>query len=447
MPELGEAEQNKDYYSNRISPLVMTRSLRIHPSKKQLVKDAVYRNGFARQRDLAENVKLALSTVSNFLNARPVYCLNFFEISMRLGLDPNEISDSSPQSNKISPISETKPKEIESDLSKNQLEAKIFDYVERPPIESRCYETILEPGSLLCIKACEKMGKTSLIHEILDKVGKANFFTVYWSLLLADETVVKGIDKFLRYFCRFVGRELGLPNQLADYWEEDLSSCHNCTIYFEEYLLPQINSPLVLALDNVDKIFDLPFAGAFLMMLRTWYEEAQSNSLWQKLRLIISHSTEVYIPLDINQSPFNVGIPIELPEFNIVQVKELVKRQELNWDTSQLKQLISLVGGHPYLIQQAAYCGKKQPITFEQFLREAPTESGIYSSHLRSHLLNLQEHPELAEAMRKVIKTTKTLQIETLHVFKLQSLGLVIKEDDYVKPRCRLYAQYLQERL
>ncbi len=31
---------------------------------------------------------------------------------------------------------------------------------------------------------------------------------------------------------------------------------------------------------------------------------------------MVVHSTEVYSSLDINHSPFNVGFPIELPEFN-----------------------------------------------------------------------------------------------------------------------------------
>ena len=429
------------------SPFVMTRSLKVQPDKCQQVKDAVQRNEFPRQQDLAEDLQLSLSTVSNFLNGKPVDCLNFYEISMRLGLDWKEIAEFPPQNNKISPVLETKPEEIETELNKNQLKAEISDYVERPPIESRCYETISQSGALICVKACKRMGKTRLIDKVLSKAVKENYCAVYLSLLLADEAVLRGMNEFLRCFCLVVCRKLGLPNQLADYWEEDLGSCYNCTIYFEEHLLPQINSPLVLALDDVDRIFSLPFAGDFLKMLRAWYEKAQRNSLWQKLRLIISHSTEVYIPLNINHSPFNVGIPIELPEFTLEQVQDLAKRQRLNWDTSHIKQLMFLVGGHPYLVQRAIYCLKKQAITFEEFLQAAPEESGIYSNHLRSHLLHLRQHPELAEAMRKVIKTIKPLQLETIQAFKLQSLGLILQEDNYVKPRCSLYTQYLQKRL
>jgi hypothetical protein len=86
-------------------------------------------------------------------------------------------------------------------------------------------------------------------------------------------------------------------------------------------LLPEIETPLVLGLDEVDEVFRYPaIADDFFGLLRAWYEEASYGSgdseLWERLRLIVVHSTEVYLPLDVNQSPFNVGLPIELPEFN-----------------------------------------------------------------------------------------------------------------------------------
>ncbi|KST70388.1 hypothetical protein BC008_45175 [Mastigocoleus testarum BC008] len=41
-------------------------------------------------------------------------------------------------------------------------------YIERPPIEDDCYETILQSGALVRIKAPRQMGKTSLLSRILD---------------------------------------------------------------------------------------------------------------------------------------------------------------------------------------------------------------------------------------------------------------------------------------
>jgi transcriptional regulator with XRE-family HTH domain len=426
----------------------MSRSLKVSPQYIQQVKSALKRNSFARQIDLAESLQLSKATVWNFLNGRPVDYLNFYEICQKLGLDLQEIADFDSQgSDKSSSI-------VDDDAPlapQEQAESEVINYVERPPIESCCYDTILQPGSLLRIKAPKRMGKTWLIDKILHQVAKENYRTVRLSLLLADGAVLKNLDEFLRWFCVVVCRQLKLPPQLADYWEEGLGSNYNCTMYFEEYLLTQIDCPLVLALDDVDRIFPYDhIAGDFLGLLRAWHEEAKSRKIWKKLRLIVAHSTEVYIPLNINRSPFNVGVPIELPEFTPEQVQDLAQRQGLNGDAvgaQSLVPLLEMVEGHPYLVQRAIYSLTRQDITFEQFLQTAYTESGIYSDHLRGHLWNLQQHPELATAMKKVVNATNPVQLESMQAFKLQSLGLVRVERNEVKPWCNLYARYFCTRL
>jgi hypothetical protein len=75
---------------------------------------------------------------------------------------------------------------------------------------------------------------------------------------------------------------------------------------------------------------------------------------------VVVHSTEVYVPLDINQSPFNVGTNIELPEFTSAQVQDLAGRYGLGWSTHQVEQLMALVGGHPYLVRKAMYHIRRQ---------------------------------------------------------------------------------------
>ncbi len=110
-----------------------------------------------------------------------------------------------------------------------------------------------------------------------------------------------------------------------------------CTKYFDKYLLTEIKNPIVLGLDEVDEIFQNPhIATQFFALLRAGHEQGKNNPDWQRLRLIIVHSQEVYIPLNINQSPFNVGLGIELPEFNFEQVKDLVERHGLIWSDEQI---------------------------------------------------------------------------------------------------------------
>ncbi|HAA33183.1 MAG TPA: hypothetical protein DCE56_42515, partial [Cyanobacteria bacterium UBA8553] len=178
-------------------------------------------------------------------------------------------------------------------------------YVERPPIETHCYDTIIQPGALIRIKAPRQMGKTSLLDRIAEHANMQGYITLPLNLQEFGRGVFSNLDEFLRWFCEWIDRRirgwgLRLPVQLSNYWDENRSSMINCTTYFETHLLEQINRPLVLALDNVDCVFQSPeIAQGFFSMLRSWHEEAKTIEVWEKLRLIVVHSTEDYGRLDL----------------------------------------------------------------------------------------------------------------------------------------------------
>ncbi|MFB2919965.1 MULTISPECIES: AAA-like domain-containing protein [Aerosakkonema] len=334
------------------------------------------------------------------------------------------------------------------ELPEGQVDLASAFYVERPPIESRCYETILQPGALIRIKAPRQMGKTSLMARILHYASQSGCQIVPLSFQLADGKVFADLDKFLKWFCASICRRLRLPNRINDYWDEIFGSKDNCTAYFEEYLLENINNPLVLGLDEVDYVFQHPeIASDFFGLLRAWHEDAKNRDIWKKLRLVVVHSTEVYIPLSINQSPFNVGLPIELPEFTPQQVYDLTRWHDLDWDTAQVEKLMTMVGGHPYLVRLALYHIRRRDMTLKQLLETSPTEAGMYGDHLRRHLWNLQQHPDLATAMAQVVALNTPVRLESLQAFKLHSMGLVHLQGNEVTPRCDLYRFYFRDRL
>ena len=252
----------------------------------------------------------------------------------------------------------------------------------------------------------------------------------------------------MQWFCAIVSLELQLPDRLSDHWNGIFGSKVNCKSYFERHLLANLTTPLALGLDEVDRVLQYPeLAADFFGLLRAWHEEAKNRDIWRKLRLVVVHSTEVYIPMDINQSPFNVGLPIELPEFGLQQVEELAQRHGLDWEATQVEQLMAMVGGHPYMVRLALYHISRQEMTLEQVLESAPTDSGLYSDHLRRHLWILSQHPELANALKKVVAVDSPVQLDSMQGFKLHSMGLVHLQGNEVRPRCNLYREYFRVRL
>ncbi|MCM1981231.1 AAA-like domain-containing protein [Lyngbya confervoides] len=320
-------------------------------------------------------------------------------------------------------------------------------YIERPPIEQRCFEAILQQGALIRIAAPQQMGKTSLLNRILYVASKKGCKTVRMNFQQADQAALESLNLFLRWFCKSISWKLNLDAPLNAYWDTDRGLAKSsCTRYFEDYLLSQSDRPLIVGLDEVDRIFAYPkLAQDFLPLLRVWHEEANESEIWQRLHLVVVHATELYLPLQVHQSPFNVGLPIRLPELTLDQVSELARRYGLPWKAEQSAQLMELVGGHPYLLQLTFYHLWQGDFHFSQILAEPITENGIYNSHLQRQWEVVTANPILLEELRRILtQPVSGLSVET---HQLQSLGLIRIKGNWVRWRCRLYEQYFQSRL
>ncbi|MDF5730208.1 MAG: AAA-like domain-containing protein [Rhizonema sp. PD38] len=321
-------------------------------------------------------------------------------------------------------------------------------YIERPPVELLAYEEVTKPGSITRIRGPWKMGKTSLMLRILAHAQAQKYQTVTIDFLQAEKAIFSNINKFFRWFSTNISRKLQLEPNLNEYWDEDMGSKVSCTIYFEAYVLEEIKSPLVLGLNEVNQVFEYPeIAEEFFSLLRSWYEQAATIKIWQKLRLVLTYSTEIYIPLQINQSPFNVGLPLKLPPLTLEQVTTLAHRYGLEWTSTQNKQLMEMVGGHPYLVHFAFYYIAHRELMLKQLLLEAATESGIYSDHLRRLLTVLQADIALNNAFKQVVSAEHPLKLFSLHAYKLNSLGLIDINGDFVTINCELYRLYFKNQL
>ena len=319
-------------------------------------------------------------------------------------------------------------------------------YIENSAIATQINTEISKQGALIRIKAPREMGKTSLLLRVMDYADRMGYRTVTLNLEQIDQAILSDLKRFLRWLCANVSRQLQLSPKLDEYWDEDIGSKVSCSHYLGSYVLEQIDSPVVLALDEVNLIFEHPeVAKEILPLLRSWYEDAKRRPIWQKLRLIVVHSTEIYVPLQLHQSPFNVGLPIQLTGFSLDQVQQLAQRYGINWtDDEEARLLMDMVGGHPGLVHLALYHLHRRELTLAQLLETAPTSSGIYSHYLQRHWATLLEQPELAIALHKVMNATEPVPLEPIQAYKLSSMGLIKLQHNQATPSCQLYRQYFE---
>lgn len=315
-------------------------------------------------------------------------------------------------------------------------------YIERS-FDKVALGAIARQGVTITIKGPRQMGKSSLLVRTCQAARGAGKRVAFLDFQLFDNTTLSDPPTFFRQFCDWLSDELELESKTAEYWEGPLGNSQKTSRYLQRYLLKELNGPLVLAMDEVESIFDTSFRSDFFGMLRSWHNSRQINPVWKQLDLVLVTSTEPYQLIEnLNQSPFNVGEVIELSDFTSEQVGELNRRHNLPFSGSEQEQLMSLLSGHPYLVRRALYLVASGRIAPKELFATSTEDRGPFGDHLRNHLFRLGEKPELGEAMREVLKRN-TCSDEHLF-FRLRGAGLVKREGQAVLPRCKLYETYFR---
>lgn len=318
-------------------------------------------------------------------------------------------------------------------------------YVERQA-DQIAMEAIQRQGVTITIKGPRQMGKSSLLKRIANAATRSGKQVVSLNFQLFDKPALEEAGVFFRQFCSWITDELGVEDQVENYWKIPLGNSQCCTRYISRYLLKELGAPLVLAMDEVETVFDSSFRGDFFAMLRTWHNDRRVGSVWKHMDLALVTSTEPYQLIDnLNQSPFNVGEVIELIDFTPEQVTNLNHRHGAPLNPQQENELMSLVGGHPYLVRRALYLVASERVSAADLFTHAAEDRGPFGDHLRHHLFRLGKSQALLEGLTQIIRHRQCQNEQVF--FRLHGAGLVRREDQNVVPRYRLYADFFRGRL
>jgi AAA-like domain/CHAT domain len=174
----------------------------------------------------------------------------------------------SPPSPKPEP---TPPLEIpELELTEGTMSPESRFYVERPG-DRVVLATIQRQGVTLTIKGPRQMGKSSMLVRAIDAAMKVGKRVAYLDFQGFNQEAIADADVFYRQFCLVLTEQLGLPDRLEEFWKTGVGNNQRCTSYMQSYVLRELDSPLVLAMDEVDRMFDATFRSDFFSMLRSWH--------------------------------------------------------------------------------------------------------------------------------------------------------------------------------
>jgi hypothetical protein len=322
-------------------------------------------------------------------------------------------------------------------------------YIERHGDHILKRELSSEYGATVVIKAPRQVGKSSmLVHSIphAEKVGKRVALLDFQSLdTLTDPTA------FYQEFCATIVDRLGLEDRIDDVWKRGRSNTRACTVFMERHILKELDTPLVLAIDETDRMLDCPFRSDFFGMLRAWHNSRGTmGDIWRRLDMVLVISTEPYMLIENSaQSPFNVGEVIKLEDFSEEDVKLLNERHGYSFDPTELGALYQLLWGHPYLVRQALYrvaIHETSPTAILSDAQYASGNGGVFDDHLRRYLSYFNEQPHLRDVMLGII--SQQAQPSESDFQRLHGAGLVrLYRDQQVIPRCKLYHLYFGKKL
>lgn len=303
-------------------------------------------------------------------------------------------------------------------------------------------------GATITIRAPRQTGKSSLLIRGVQQARQQGKRVVAIDLQPVDKKYLASLDSFLRYLAEvLVARLLLDPAMVERAWQSALGASDKLTYLLEGYILPEIAAPLVLAIDEADKLLQTTFHDTFFGLLRFWHNSRAMNETWDNLDLIMAISTEPHLLIsDVSQSPFNVGTRIRLHDFEVAQVADLNRRYRSPLAEAELPAFMEFFNGHPYLTRKALYTMVSHGVRWVELTSIATGEDSPFGDHLRRYFWLISQQPELGVALSQVIQRGTCPDEVTF--YRLLQAGLVSGGDSRTcQPRCGLYERYLKDRL
>jgi serine/threonine protein kinase len=341
------------------------------------------------------------------------------------------------------PMASAQPAQLE--MPEGTMDPQSRFYIERPE-DAVALSAVTRQGVTLTIKGPRQMGKSSLLMRTMAAAARSGKEVVFLDFQLFDKTALRDAETFYRQFCTWITDELDLDDAVEEYWKRPLGHSQRCTRYVGRHLLKQVERPILLAMDEVERVFETEFRSDFFSMLRSWHNDRAIKPRWRNLDLALVTSTEPYQLIEnLNQSPFNVGEVVALRDFTSDQVAALNEYHGSPLSDGSMDGFMDLLNGHPYLTRKALFLVASGRLTADELMESASDEHGPFGDHLRYHLFRLHGQSDLIDGLKQVIRDHRCPD-ESIF-WRLRGAGLVRRSNTNVLPRCRLYNDYFKEHL
>jgi len=319
-------------------------------------------------------------------------------------------------------------------------------YVERPA-DRQFLEAAIRGESVILIHGPRQIGKTSLLARGLQDFRHSGRKVVLIDFQAINSGVVASLKSLYLHLGYEIADQLCVADSIADGWDDNRSANTNFERFLTRKVLKPLAAPLILAMDEVDRLFPQAYSSELFGMFRSWHNARALNpdGPWGKLSLALAYAAEARLFItDLNQSPFNIGVRVEMEDFRLPDISDLNRRHLRPLHSSgDEERLYGLVGGHPFLVRVSFNQLVKENSDLSGLEANATAENGPFSAHLRHAASLVTSEGSLVNAVACLLNGKGCPGVESW--FQLRSAGLVAGDSPaQARFRCKLYDRFFR---
>ncbi|BAY87946.1 WD-40 repeat-containing protein (plasmid) [Calothrix parasitica NIES-267] len=205
------------------------------------------------------------------------------------------------------------------------------------------------------ILTSRQMGKSSLMVRTAERLADEDIQSVV--IDLTQLGVKLTAEQWHLGLLSIIEEALMLDTDVVSWWQSrnHLGFTQRLTKFFQEVLLVEVTSPVVIFVDEIDTTLSLDFTDDFFAAIRYLYVTRAQNTKFKRLSFVlIGVATPGDLIRDPKRTPFNIGQRLDLTDFSVSEAMPLA--EGLGVPGERAKQLLGWVlywtGGHPYLTQR-----------------------------------------------------------------------------------------------
>ncbi|KAB8332787.1 hypothetical protein SD80_019275, partial [Scytonema tolypothrichoides VB-61278] len=306
------------------------------------------------------------------------------------------------------------------------------------------------------ILTSRQMGKSSLMVRTAEQLAEEEIQTVVIDLTQVGVQV--SAEQWYLGLLTIVEGTLMLDTDVVQWWQErsHLGFTQRLTSFFQEVLLQEVASPIVIFVDEIDTTLSLDFTDDFFAAIRYLYVVRASEPEFQRLSFVlIGVATPGDLIRDSKRTPFNIGQRLDVTDFTFEEAKPLAQGLGLSTQEAQqvLKWMLEWTGGHPYLSQRLCSIISQQS---QKSLSQADVDGLVSSTFLgamseqdnnlqfvRDMLTKRAPDKEGVLSVYREIRRGKSVLDEEQSIVKshLKLSGVVRREQNVLLVRNRIYQQ------